>query len=208
MKRAYNQKPHSTDGREIVRTDSRPQGYTTCFTSRGDSLTGIGDGKIIEWDFSNTDDTVTAPSGYKRKKIEFGFSEAIYIKEGTFYFHNAPKGCYIDFYIVCKAGGYYKDPNGLINGTALGLDAEDFYSQAVEDTIITTYVNHHLIQGSVPMGDELNTEGASESSLPTQQQGYVLVLEVTTPSSDSVSNGSVEMEIYRERTILLPNEAL
>lgn len=204
----------SLEGRTIVRADSRPRDYTINFVSRGDSLTSIGDGKILFWDFSNANDlvtdslTTTIPVNMKRKRIPIGFSESVYIKEGTIYFFDCPKGQYLDLYVVCKSGGYYKDPNGTIPGSALGLLGEDFYTLAVVDTPIIHYVNYHHMQGSCPMGDELNTEGATESSLPTQQNGYQIWLEVTTPSTDVISNGVVEIEIYRERTILLPGESL
>jgi len=208
-------KDKSIDGRAIIRSDSRPKDHITSFASRGDSLTNIGDGKQFAWDFNNSDDLVTdsistaIPIGYKRKRIEVGFSEKIYIKEGTLYFHSAPKGCYVDFYVICKAGAYYKDPNGVIPASALGIsNSLDKFTQATSDTIITHYVNNHYLQGDAPMGDELNTEGATESSLPTQQVGYKLWIEVTTPNTDLTSNGCLEVELYRPRTILLPGEAL
>ena len=200
------------DGRPITRADSRPRGYTTNFISRGDSLNGVGDGTIITWDFSNSNNIITdfittsIPEGFKRKRIEIGFSDKIYIKEGTIYFFNAPKGQYIDFYVICKSGGYYWDPNGSIPGNMLGLSPTDMYTQAITDIPITHYVNYHHMQGDCSMGDELNTEGASESGLPTQQQGYMIWIEVTTPESDITSNGCAELEIYRERTLLLPGE--
>lgn len=204
--------PTSLDGREVVRVDSRPKGFTSSFISRDDTLTGIGDGSPLIWDFSNSDNIVTdsltfpVPSGYKRKRVEIGFSEKIYIKEGTIYFFNAPKGQYLDMYVVCKQGSVYEDSNGQIPGSAIGLDPTKTYTQATQDTPITHYVNTLFMQGTCPMGDELNTEGATEASLPTKAQGYVIWFEVTTPDSDNESNGVVQMEIYRKRTILLPGE--
>jgi len=204
----------AADGRPITRADSRPRGYTTNFTSQGDSLASIGNGKLLAWDFSNAGDlvvdslTTTIPVGYKRKRLEVGFSDKVYIKEGTIYFHGAPKGCYLDFWVICKAGGVYADPNGAIPGSAIGLDPNTMYTVATVDTPITHYVNHHHIQADCPMGDELNTEGASEAGLPTQQQKYVLWIEATTPIADNTSNGYLEIEIYRFRTHLLPGESL
>jgi hypothetical protein len=204
----------TSDGRSVVRSDSRPRGFTTNFISKGDTPTTIGDGKTTQWDFSNSDDIVTdsltkpIPNGFKRKRIEIGFSEKIYIKEGTLYFFNSPKGQYMDMYVVCKQGAYYEDPNGSIPSAALGLPAGTMFTQAAQNTPVTHYVKSHFMQGSCPMGDELNTEGASESSLPTASQGYVIWIEITTPDSDTESNGSVEMEIYRKRTILLPGESI
>jgi len=207
----YKRKPKkykSLDGRDLVRSDSRPKDYITNFTMRGDSLTGIGDGKILKWDFSNDDDDITAPTGYKRKRLEVGFSEKVYIKEGTLYFFETPHGAYVDMKIVCKTGGYYADPNGTIPGSVLGLDPEKMYTQATADTPVIHYVNNHFIQGNVPMGDELNTEGASEEGLPPQQYGYVIWVEITTPDTDSISNGCAELELYRPRTVLLPGESV
>lgn len=214
MKRDAYPSPRSVDGREIFRSDSRPQGYTTYFTSRGDSLTTIGNGKEMSWDFSDSNDDVTdsltsvIPTGFKRKRLKIGFSDQIYLKEGTFYFFNAPKGCRVDCWITCVTGGYYVDPNGTIPASALGLESTDMYTQALVDTPIMRYVNSHPIQGNADIGDELNTEGAAESALPVQQQGYQIWLEITTPTSDITSNGCIELEIYRQRTTLLPGETL
>ena len=202
------------NNRPIVRSDSRPQGMTTYFTTRGDSLTDIGDGVEMKWDFSNSDDIVTdsitqaIPSGFKRKRIALGFSHKVYIKEGTIYFHGAPKSAFIDFWVICKTGGYYHDPNGLIDGSLLGLTPGDKYTQAVADTPVTHYVNNQFIQGDCPMGDELNTEGASEAGLPTQQQAYEIWIEVTSPDADVISNGYVSLEVYREKTVLVPGESI
>lgn len=204
----------AADGRPIVRSDSRPRDYYTTFICRGDSMESLGDGKLFQWDFSTEEDIVTdalscpIPDGYKRKRIEVGFSEKIYIKEGTMYFFGAPKGQHIDFYCVCKTGSVYEDPNGQIPGSYLGLRADKLYTQAQCDTPVIHYVNHHFMCGDCPMGDELNTEGASESGLPTMAQGYVIWVEVTTPNSDNTSHGFVDLEVYRRRTLLLPGETL
>lgn len=180
--------PLSKDGKEIIRAESKPLGYTTVFAGQGDSDTEIGKGKILSWDFSNNDDLVSMPLGsdLKRKRIECKFMDSVYVKEGTLYFHNAPKGCYLDFYIVCPNGQYYKDNNGNIH-------------QATEDTIVTHYVIYHLLQGTVPMGDELNTESCSDE-IPNN---YKLWLEITTLDSDNQSNGNAEIEVYRKRTVIL-----
>jgi hypothetical protein len=201
-------KHRAKDGRLLVRADSRPKEATTNFTMRGDSLTGIGDGKVMKWDFSNSDDDVTAPENFKRKRIEVGFSDEVWVKEGTLYFKDAPKGSYLDMYVVCKTGGYYVDPNGTIPASALGKDGDEMYTQATEDTIVTHYVNHHLMVDTVLIGDELNTEGAMEDALPKQQQGYMIWIEITTPDSDSTSYGHADLELYRKRTVLLPGEDL
>jgi hypothetical protein len=168
----------------------------------------------MAWDFSNSDNVVTdsitqpIPAGYKRKRLEIGFSEKIYIKEGSLYFHNAPKGQYLDFWVICKAGGVYDDPNGTISGSSIGLDPARMYKVATADTPVTHYVNTQFMQGSCPMGDELNTEGASEAGLPTQQNKYFLWCEITTPDSDATSNGYASIELYRQRSHLLPGESI
>jgi hypothetical protein len=178
---------YSQEGKPNVIASSRPNNTETYFTTCGDGVATIGDGKRMEWDFSNSDDEVTAPSGFKRKRMDLTFIDSIYVKEGTVYFHNAPKGCYGDFYIVCPTGGwYYTNAGALI--------------QAAEPTIIYHYVNKHPMQGSVPMGDELNTE---ETQVDPILPGYILRIEVTTPDSDVTSNGVVEFESFRGRTVIL-----
>lgn len=185
----------SLQGRSIVRNDSRPSGTTTNFTMRGDLTTGIGDGKIISWDFSNADDDVTAPTSFKRKRLEIGFSDEVWIKEGALYFKDTPKGQYIDMYVVCKNGFYYNDRNG--NPV-----------QAVGDVPTIHYINHYLMLDTALVGIKLNTEGAMEDALPKQQDGYILWIEITTPDTDVLSCGYAELKLYRKRTVLLPGETL
>ena len=185
IRRIHKSNPKSADGKDIIRAESRPIGTTTVFVGKGDD-TGIGDGKELSWDFSNSNDEITPPSGYKRKRLEFKFLDDVYVKEGTVYHFESPKGCYIDFYVVCPAGQYYYD------------NAGDLQLAAV-DTPISHYVVHTMIQGSTPMGDELNTETCSEKIPPN----YKFWAEITTPDTDVVSNGCVNVEIYRERTIVL-----
>lgn len=188
----------SKDGKMLARSDSRPIEETTYFTMRGDSESGIGNGKIMTWDFSNSDDIVTdsltiaIPSGYKRKRIKLQFVDDIHIKEGTMYWENAPYGCHIDFWVVCPSGQYYLDRSGTPQ-------------QASVHTPLVHYVNHHRVLGTCYMGDELNTESANEDSIPSN---YELWVEITTPNTDEVSKGHSELEIYRERTHLLPGESV
>lgn len=199
-------------GKPIIRSDSRPQGSTTGFTMRGDTLTNIGDGPLMQWDFSNADNEVTdsittaIPANHKRKRLEIGFSDDVWIKEGTLYWKNAPVGCYIDFWVICKNGGYYADLNGTISGSSLGLDEDLMYTQATADTPTVHYVNNHFLFDTCVYGDELNTEGAMEDALPSQQNNYVLWLEITTPDTDVVGYGHAALELYRNRTLLLPGE--
>jgi hypothetical protein len=180
---------YSEDGKIISRTESRPLGTTTCFTGRGDSDTGIGDGTELRWDFSNDDNDIdNLPSGspYKRKRLEFKFLDPIYIKEGAIYFHKAKTGSYINVYIVCPQGHYYLDNNGVP-------------TLATEDTPIAQYVNYHWLEGDCPMGDELNTESCSVE-IPNN---YKFWIDITVPNSDSESTGHLSLELYRKRTRIL-----
>jgi hypothetical protein len=182
--------PFWVDGRPLVRTDSRPVGTITMFTCAGDDA-AIGDGTPIFWDFSNSDDEVAAPDGYKRKRIEVSFCDPIYLKEGTNYFFNTLKGSYIDFYMVCPSGQYYYD-RSLTPTLASG-----------GDVVVNHYLNHHFFAGDCPMGDELNTEACADTALPIN---YKIWIEVTVPSGDGSSYGWGSMELYRARNILLPGE--
>jgi hypothetical protein len=159
-------------GKLHTRAESRPPDRTTQFTTRGDSTTlGRNKGKRLDFDFENMTDDVEAPQGFKRKRMDISFIEVIRIKEGTFYFHNAPKGSYFDVYIY--------HPNSAVGQ-------------------LEHYVVEHPAQGSVPMGDEINTEAAS-GEIPA---GLILRLEVTTPSAvnEPFFNGCVEIEVYRQYT--------
>ena len=185
--------PTLSDGRPIVSSNSRPVGYYTMFTMRGDTASGIGDGQEIFWDFSNDDDLMAsgvAPEGYKGKQIQLSFLDPVYIKEGTIYFHNADKKSYIDFDIICPDGQYYSERDGTP-------------AQADGDTVVVKYVNSHFFGGDCPMGDELNTESANETPIPTN---YILCICVFVPEADTDCWGYGELEVYRSRTILLPGE--
>lgn len=179
-------RPQTEDGKEIVRSESRPLGYTTYFTGRGDSANHIGDGKEFKWDFSNSDDIVTPPPDSKRKHLEATFIDEVYIKDGKFYIFDSKKGTYVDLYAICPAGMYYRKNDGTP-------------VLATVDTIVARYVIHHFIQGTAPMGDSLEAEACSQA-IPA---GYRLCLDVTVPSNDSGSNGHAEMEIFRKRTVIL-----
>lgn len=186
------------DGRMIVRSDSRPREATTYFTMRGDSDISIGDGNIMTWDFSNSDDIVTdslttaVPTNYKRKRIKLSFVDEVWVKEGSIYWKDAIYGCHVDFWIMCPAGQYYVDRSGTPQLASV-------------DTPIVHYVNHHRIMGDCFIGDELNTEGANEDGIPNN---YELWVEITTLNTDSVSKGHSELEIYRNRTHLFPGESV
>lgn len=176
------------EGRVIVMTTSRPLNATTYFTGEGDDVVNqkIGGGTRLFYDFSDDDDLITAPAGYKRKRIDVEFIDPTWIKDGAAYFHNTLKGSYVDLFIVCPAGGYYKKNDGS-------------YALASEDTPVEHFCNKLYMQGDCPMGDELNTETCSQQ-IPAS---YIYRLEVTVPDSDNVSNGYYNLELYRERTVIL-----
>ena len=88
---------------------------------------------------------------------------------------------------MCPAGQYYVDNNKVP-------------VQASVDTPIVHYVIRHPLQGTVPMGDELNTETCSDE-LPNNYKFWV---EVTVPEADVISNGVISLELYRRRTTILP----
>lgn len=178
--------PTSVDGRMIVRSESRPLDMTIAWTSRGDGTSTIFDGKKMEWDFSNSDDDITAPSGFKRKRIEFKFIDVVRVKDGMSFFFDSPKCCYIDIYLVCPNGGYYYNNAGEL-------------CQATADTVISHYINYQKITGTSTRAIEYNSEGCTDE-IPV---GYKFWLEVTTPDTDSTSSGHIVMEIFRRRTVIL-----
>lgn len=187
--------PVDHQGKPLVVAVSRPVGFTTNFTMVGDG-SEIGNGKEIYWDFSNDDDIIDSTAevevGYKMKRVKVKFADSIYVKEGGIYFHNALKKSYIEFYIVCPAGNYY-------------INRDKSYGYAYTDTKVVGYVRKHFFAGSCPMGDELNTEACTESPIPPN---YELWVEISVPEEDNESFGYGSLEIYRERSILLPGEDL
>jgi len=177
--------PIDEQGREYLRAEAKPVGTGTVFVTQADNV-GIGDGKVLSWDFSNGDDDISAPVGFKKKRLEFKFLDDVYVKEGAVYYHNAIKGSYLDFYVVCPAGQYYYD-NILVPHLA-GVD-----------TPVSHYVIHQMMQGTVAMGDEMNTETVSDKIT----LNYKFWIEVTVPDIDVASNGWVNLELYRKRSVVL-----
>jgi hypothetical protein len=203
----YEDEPHMADGRPIVRADTRPIDSETYFTCAGDNV-GIGDGKHLEWDFRNNDDLYTGsevPSGFKCKQILLTFNCPVHLKDGTLYFFNAPFGSYVDMDIVVPSGSYYPNPTGSIPASALGLDGEDMYALATQDTPYQRYVNKHHIHDDCAMGDELNAEGAAVKPVPI---GWYVRGLIITPESDNHSYGYGSLEMYRCHTVLLPGQTL
>jgi hypothetical protein len=200
--------PTMSDGRPLVRADTRPIDHQTYFTTAGDTASGIGDGTVLCWDFSNDDDLVDlewdpTPEGFKTKEIKLQFLDPIYLKDGSLYFFDAPWGAHCDMHIVVPAGNYYPNDTGAIPASALGQPGTQMYSYASHDTIYVTYVNKHHMYGTCPMGDELNAEGAAVDGIPV---GWYIVGHITTTSGDNVSKGFASFECYRERTVILEGD--
>lgn len=200
--------PTMTDGRPIVRADTRPLDTETYFTMAGDSTTGVGDGSAMMWDMDDDDDWVDTGDGYKKKMFEITFNNEVYLKDGTIYFFNAPWGAWADFYITVPSGLYYPNPYGAIPASALGLPGNDMYAQATSgDIYYQCYVNRHYMFGDCPMGDELNAEGAAVNGLPTN---WKIVGHIHAPATASGTGfkGFASIECYRERTVVLPGDPL
>jgi len=163
--------PLDNEGKIFTRAESRQTDKTTYFTCVGDD-TGVGDGQDLEWDFSNsTNDVASPPSGYKQKKVVFKFSAPIQLKDGAIYWQNALKGSYLDVYIYHPT-----------------------YEQYVQH-----YVIKHRMLGSCVVGDELNTEAASEEI----SAGLEFHLFITVPDSTGYQDfhGHVSIEANRASTV-------
>jgi len=199
--------PTMTDGRPIVRADTRPLSTQTWFSMAGDTASGIGDGTQMIWDMDADDDWYEDPTdpGMLKKKLQLSFNDLLYLKDGTIYFYNAPWGAYADFYITVPAGNYYPNPYGGIPSEALGLPPGDVYGYAATDVKYSCYVNHHFMYGSCPMGDELNAEGASIDGVPI---GWYVEGHIHAPATASGTGfkGFASLECYRERSVILPGD--
>jgi len=189
------EEPHDAENKPFVRAESRPLSCTTCFTTCGDLLAQgsippmIGGGNRLEWDASDGDQWSTdgAPDGMKQRKVTIQFCDSIWLKEGTVYFNNGKKGSYVDMEVICPHGGYYM---------YLG---EVMQNLTGDDLVVNHYVIKSPIDGDAPMGDELNTETCSEE-IPSYMK---FRMTVTVPTSDVDSYGSVQMEVYRKRTVVV-----
>ena len=182
--------PSDIDNRAFVRSGSRKFEWNTNFTNFADKIDApqvIYGGKQIMWDFSNSTDDITPPSGYKKKRITVQFIDSIQIKEGTVYFLNAPFGSFVEFSVVCPAGEYYYKNDGTL-------------AQATEDTITMTFVKAGMM-GDCPMGDEFNGEEASDVIAPN----YKFWVDITTPDVEGYTNfkGHILAEINRKRSVIL-----
>lgn len=200
--------PTMSDGRPIVRADTRPLNTQTYFTMVGDTVSGIGDGTPMCWDFSNNDDIYnpdalengpTIASGFKAKRIDLWFNEEIYLKDGTIYFLDATFGTNLSMYITVPAGNYYPHSNGSIPASALGLPGDGKYEYAVKDVLFASYVMRHHMLGDCPMGDELNAEGAQVEGIPI---GWYITGLIITNEDNNSFKGCGSLEMYRPHTIV------
>ena len=203
--------PTMEDGRPIVRADTRPLNTSTYFTCQGDTASGIGEGSELRWDFTPDSEytTISGPytlscgheidDGYKAQVIDMQFLDPVYFKDGALYFFDAPWGAHCSMEIIVPSGSYYPNDHGSIPASALGLSGSQMYSYASTDTPFYRYVNRHFMYGSVPMGDELNAEGAMVDALPV---GWFVRGVIATPTSDNVSKGFASFEMYRHRSVI------
>lgn len=176
---------------EVI-AESKPPGYVTTFTCIGDNG-DIANGQDLYWDFSNTENDISCSvSGMKMKRIKSHFIDYVYIKEGALYFHDTLKGSYAILRIICPTGQYYYDHNKIP-------------TLATEPVTVYNYVPKHFMAGSVPMGDELNTESCARDLTPPN---YEMWIDVYVPDTDTSSFGWVSLELYRTRTCLLPGETV
>lgn len=210
MRKVINIKPAIdpvTDegGKWIVRADSRPPNYDVCFIGAGDDLqnSSIGTGQELRWDFENDENSdPNPPEGFQRKLVNFQLLDGAYLKEGTAYFFNAPKGSHIDMYILCPPGGYYQKKTPIQNADgSVTVNVE--FLQATELTVVEHPVIKFFIEGSCPMGDELNTEAASYVMSP-----YYLIWQIMVTTPDVTGNnwqafhGHFNLELYRPRSLV------
>jgi hypothetical protein len=189
-------------GRWAVRVDSLPPNYDIVFHGAGDDIVNnvIGGGPGFDWDFSTEINSCPdAPEGCSCKKVQWQFIDGVYVKEGTLYFTNAPKGAFVDLYLICPPGYYYDmkwlDDNGNISWT---------YAQATVPTKFAHWVSHFFIEGSTPTGIRLATETSSDMLAPPY---LIWDLEITAPSNATnlaAFHGFFMLQSYRGRTIAWP----
>lgn len=195
------QRPTEIDelGRWVVRSDSRKQGWDVVFQGAGDNNTSLrsGEGTPFTFDFSVADtdlrwDNDNAPEGYKQQTIDWQFCDWTYIKEGTIYYYDIPKGSYINFEVIAPPGtiGIDKKLNDQ------GEIEKSYFSTGENWSSIIHWVINYRMEGSAPMGDELNTESASETPSPSY---FIWRCTVTVPETTGweQSHGHWSLEVYR-----------
>lgn len=196
------QRPTEVDslGRWVVRQDSRKKHYEIIFTGRGDreNPKAYGEGTWFKYDFSAPSSDprwIQGPEGYKVQRIEWRFLDGVLLKEGALYYYNMPKGSYINFYLIFPAGAWFY--NKIIDSN---FDVSRTPVQLSEDTVASRWVNYYPIEGTCPMGDELNTESAQDTPSPNYARWFA---EVVVPEVEGweQAHGHWTLEIYRYSTI-------
>ena len=191
--------PTDDQGKMFIVNKSMFNGFTTCFTHVGDNLTTgeIGGGPPLSWDTSyrmdsywqTYEDNPNIPIGFKRHTAKIQFIDEVQIKEGTVYYEECLPGSYIDMKLECPPTYVF-----MYKGVP-------YINMTGQFLVIEHYVINHPIQNNVPMGDELNTEVASQV-IPSYM---IFKLDVTVPSHDKKSRGYFQLEIHRQRTVNLDN---
>lgn len=199
--------PKDQGGKWTVRADSKAFGFDIVFTGAGDEMSGgleIGGGVPFTFDFADASQIVTSgvPSGYRRVRVDWQFNDRVYIKEGTIYFFNMPKGSYIDMSIVCPPGYPY---GYRVHGRPSDRDREVLFDTAgAEEVTVQHWVIKNHLEGSCSMGDEFNTESAGEVAPPTY---YIWRAEVTIPDIPNWQecHGHWTLELYRPSSVYFPD---
>lgn len=195
------QRPTEIDrlGRWVVRADSRKKGFETVFTGRGDSDDGkYGEGTWFKWDFSapSSDSRwISAPEGYKAQRIEWRFVDWVLLKEGAIYSFNMPKDSYVNMFVYVRPGDYYI--HKTISKTG---DVTEVPKVAEETTIISRWISYLSMEGTIEVGDELNTESAMEKPTP---DSAIWAADFYVPEVENweQAHGHWTLEIYRYKSV-------
>lgn len=193
-KSACNLPLHVVDdeGRHYLRAESKPTTMTTYFAGAGDTATEIGGGEKLVFDFNTTDnDIASPPTGYKQKQVCITFIDNVRLKEGTLYWENCPFGSYVDLCLGVPNGAWYLKNDGTPAQNTSG-----------EQMAIAKFVKTTPMMGDCPMGDEMNTEAASNDIPAGTIFGFLVTVPDTVTTSDNC-HGAIVMEVYRERTVIL-----
>ncbi len=198
------QRPTEVDtlGRWVVRSDSRKTDWDVVFQGAGDNcLTGVlGGGIPFTFDFGAPVDDLRwdnehAPVGYKMQTIDWTFCDWVFLKEGTIYFYNMPKGSYVSFAVMSPPGTVYfkKTANSDLTVKHEQLPTNNKWM------IWMQWVINYRLEGTCPMGDELNTESASENAAPNF---FIWRAQICVPDVDGYedAHGHWTLEMYRMST--------
>ncbi len=198
------QRPTEVDnlGRWVIRSDSRKTDWDAIFQGAADDLTTgeVGKGTPFTFDFSAPADDLRwdnehAPAGYKMQTIDWRFCDWVYIKEGTLFYYNAPKGSFMNFFVVAPPGTGYIEKFSQEDLTVAKrtLPTNNKWIAFIQ------WLAHYNFEGSAPMGDELNTESASDNASPSffMWRAQICVPDVT---GYEQTHGHWALEMYRIST--------